>query len=234
MDRRGWLDARDLKDALAFTKPLPGSTVVQVVTFLGWRLAGWPGALVATAAFLIPATAVMTAAAAATFALPDVPWVRGALTGVQVAVVGLLASALSRLARSEAGAPLLAGVLAVSFVAGLFVNAALLIALAAAIARLRADQLTAPSPRSRACRFRVEPGMPADLAHRRPDRFGPGYAAALTWIRKSEAVARSASACVPSTRDAPSTCSAASPVTPELSPTLDTLAEMSRVPHAAA
>jgi len=130
VDRRGWLDARDLKDALAFTKPLPGSTVVQVMTFLGWRLAGWPGALVATTAFLIPAAALMTAAAAATFALPDAPWVRSALTGVQVAVVGLLASALWRLARSEATAPLLAGVLAASFAAGLFVNAALVVALA--------------------------------------------------------------------------------------------------------
>ncbi len=130
VDRRGWLDARDLKDALAFTKPLPGSTVVQVVTFLGWRLAGWPGALVATVAFLTPATVLMTAAAAATFALPDTPWVHGALVGMQVAVVGLLASALWRLARSETKAPLLAGVLAVSFVAGLFVSAALVIALA--------------------------------------------------------------------------------------------------------
>jgi len=139
VDCRGWLDARDLKDALAFTKPLPGSTVVQVVTFLGWRLAGWPGALAATIAFLVPAATLMTAAAAATFVLPDAPWVRGALTGVQVAVVGLLASTLWRLARSEAGVPLLAGVLAVSFAAGLFVNAALVVFLAGAAGVLLAQ-----------------------------------------------------------------------------------------------
>jgi len=47
VERRGWLEACDLKVALAFTKPPPGSTVVQVVTVLGWRLgrhAHLPGA----------------------------------------------------------------------------------------------------------------------------------------------------------------------------------------------
>src|SRR3954462_9752491 len=86
--RRGWLEQRDLSDALSFTKPLPGSTVVQVVTFLGWRLRGWPGALIATVAFLLPATALMVLAAAGAAALPDVAWVRGGLTGLQVAVIG--------------------------------------------------------------------------------------------------------------------------------------------------
>jgi len=143
VERRAWLDVSDLKDALAFTKPLPGSTVVQVVTFLGWRLHGWPGALIATVAFLIPAAAIMTGAAALTFALPDTPAVHGALLGLQVAVVGLLASALWRLARSEAAALLLVTVLALSFAAGFFVNAALIIAVAGlagiALNRLQPD-----------------------------------------------------------------------------------------------
>src|SRR5467141_2574267 len=78
--RRGWLHSSDVTDALAYTKPLPGSTVVQVVTFLGWRMGGWPGAIVAAIAFLLPALALMTVAAAAVLALPDPPWVRGALT----------------------------------------------------------------------------------------------------------------------------------------------------------
>ena len=60
VERRGWLLASDVTEALAYTKPLPGSTVVQVVTFLGWRLGRWPGAIVATIMFLIPAFAIMT------------------------------------------------------------------------------------------------------------------------------------------------------------------------------
>ena len=124
VDRRGWLRSSDVTEALAYTKPLPGSTVVQVVTFLGWRMSGWSGAIVATIAFLLPALALMTVAAAAVLSLPDAPWVRGALTGLQVAVVGVLAAALWHLARSEAGSGLLLVVLLTAFAVGLFVNAA--------------------------------------------------------------------------------------------------------------
>jgi chromate transporter len=133
VERRGWLQPSDITEALAYTKTLPGSTVVQVVTFLGWRVGNWPGAIVATLAFLLPAIVLMTIAAAAVMALPDAPWVRGALTGLQVAVVGLLAAALWHLARSEVGSAPLLTVLLAGFAAGLFVNAAAVVAAAGAI-----------------------------------------------------------------------------------------------------
>lgn len=132
-DRLGWLRPSDVSEALAYTKPLPGSTVVQVVTFLGWRLGGWPGAIVATVMFLLPAAAIMTCAAAAVFALPDVAWVRGGLTGLQVGVVGLLGAAMWRLARSEASTLPLTIMLLAAFGAGLFINAAIVVAAAGVI-----------------------------------------------------------------------------------------------------
>ncbi len=124
---RGWLQSGDVAAALAFTKPLPGSTGVQVVTFLGWRMGGWPGAILATVAFLLPAFAIMTLAAAAVLALPDAPWVRGGLTGLQVAVVGILAGACWRLVRSEATSGLLRVLVLAGFAAGFFVNAAVVV-----------------------------------------------------------------------------------------------------------
>lgn len=133
VERRGWLSPSDLTEALAYTKPLPGSTVLQIVTFVGWRLGGWPAAAVATIMFVLPACAMMTVAAAALFALPDAVWVRGALTGLQVAVVGLLAMAMWQLARSEAGSVPLLVVLVIAFVAGLWVNAALIVVIAGLI-----------------------------------------------------------------------------------------------------
>lgn len=132
-DRLGWIRPSDVSEALAYTKPLPGSTVVQVVTFLGWRLGGWPGAIVATIMFLLPAAVIMTVAAAAVFTLLDAAWVRGALTGLQVAVVGLLGAALWRLARSEAGTLTLTAVLLAAFGAGFFINAAILVGAAGVV-----------------------------------------------------------------------------------------------------
>jgi chromate transport protein ChrA len=86
---------------------------------------------------------VMTVAAAVLFALPDAAWVGAALTGLQVAVVGLLAAALWQLARSEAGSAPLIIVLLAAFAAGLFVNAALVVgaagALGVAVNRIKRD-----------------------------------------------------------------------------------------------
>ena len=127
VERRSWLEPRDLAEALAFTKPLPGSTVVQVVAFLGWRLRRWTGALVATGAFLILPTGLMTAAAIATAALPQVDVVRGALTGLHVTVIGLLVATTWSLVRSEVQTPALRLVLLVAFLAGFWMNAAVLV-----------------------------------------------------------------------------------------------------------
>lgn len=127
VDRRRWLTPADLTDALAFMKPLPGSTVVQVVTFLGWRLRGMAGACCATVAFLVPSAALMIAAAAASAALPQTPWVTGALTGIQVAVAGLLGAALWKLAQSEAAKPTLLAVLVLAAGLGFMANAALVV-----------------------------------------------------------------------------------------------------------
>lgn len=143
VDRQGWLTHADLRDSLTYTKPLPGSTVVQVVTFLGWRLRGTAGAGLATAAFLIPSVLGMTAAAAGSAVLPDIAAVRAGLVGLQVAVVGVLGATTMRLLRSEARSPTTATTAAAAVVAGLFVNAAVvviaagLVAVTASLARQR-------------------------------------------------------------------------------------------------
>ena len=123
VEERGWLEQSEIAAALAFTKTLPGSTGIQVVAYLGWRLRGWPGALLGACAFIAPATLSMIAVAAGSMALPDTAWVKGALTGIQVAVIGLLAASLWRLAQSEAKAPVLMAVLVAAALLGSFLNA---------------------------------------------------------------------------------------------------------------
>jgi chromate transporter len=127
VDQRRWLQQSDISEALAFTKVLPGSTGIQVVAYLGWRMRGWPGALIAATAFIAPATLLMIVVAAGSLALPDTSWVHGALTGIQVGVVGLLAAAMWRLAHSEARSPKLIAVLLAGSVLGFFVHAVIVV-----------------------------------------------------------------------------------------------------------
>jgi chromate transporter len=121
--RRGWIDDADVAEALAITQTLPGSTGVQVVAYLGWKLAGWPGALVAPFSFIAVPALAMIAASAAAAALPDVATIRSALLGIQIAVVGILAANMLQLARAAVKGRGLLLVLAGGLVLGALVSA---------------------------------------------------------------------------------------------------------------
>lgn len=90
VQQRGWLTEADVTEALTYTKLLPGSTVVQVVAYLGWKLGGWLGGAMATIAFLLPAFLLMLSLAASYGFLALNAGVATALTGLTAAVVGLL------------------------------------------------------------------------------------------------------------------------------------------------
>ena len=134
----GWLQPSDVSEGLAFTRALPGSTGIQVVAYLGHRLRGWRGALVAAVSYIAPATLLMILAAAFSLALPDHPAINRALTGLQVGVVGLLAASMWRLAQSEAKDKVRIAVLLACAVLGFFVNAAVVVAAAGTIGALMA------------------------------------------------------------------------------------------------
>jgi chromate transport protein ChrA len=50
VDRRPILTEADVAEAVAAARLLPGSSLIQVVSFLGYRIRGWTGAVVATVA----------------------------------------------------------------------------------------------------------------------------------------------------------------------------------------
>jgi chromate transporter len=99
VDRRGVLTRDDLTEALTYTKALPGSTVVQIVAFLAYRLGGWIGSALATVAYLLPSAAAMTLLAFGYVAVSGLPLVRPAAEGLTGAAVGLLLATAWRLSK---------------------------------------------------------------------------------------------------------------------------------------
>ena len=99
-DRRV-LTANDVAESLTYTKLLPGSTGVQVVGYLGYRLGGWPGAALSTSAFLLPAFLLMLALAMVYEQLTAllVDTATPALRGLTAAVTGVLVATVYRLAK---------------------------------------------------------------------------------------------------------------------------------------
>jgi chromate transporter len=98
---RGVLTGQDVTESLTYTKFLPGSTGVQVIGYLGYRLGGWSGAALATSAFLLPAFILMLVLAilyeeiTALLSETATP----ALRGLTAAVAGVLIATIYRLAK---------------------------------------------------------------------------------------------------------------------------------------
>ena len=149
-DRRV-LTAGDVTESLTYTKLLPGSTGVQVVGYLGYRLGGWSGAALSTSAFLLPAFFLMLVLSivyeemTALFADTAAP----ALRGLTAAVTGVLVATIYRLAKPTI-TTLTGGVVAVAacaFGIVLRINPALIV-LAAGILGILMPQWFVQGPRA--------------------------------------------------------------------------------------
>lgn len=141
-DRRV-LTPDDLTQALTYTKLLPGSTVVQVVSYVGYKIGGWRGSALATASFVFPSALAMVALGALYALAATLPDVAPTITGLVAAVVGILIATLYRLARSNVKEPLTLAIALAAFLVGalLDASAALIVVVAGLIGLVL---LTAP------------------------------------------------------------------------------------------
>ena len=87
----GWLSPSEFADDIALSNALPGPTAPQASAYVGYKLAGWPGALIAVAGTVIPTTVLMLVLIIGFFSIKDNPNMKAAIKGVRPFVVGLLA-----------------------------------------------------------------------------------------------------------------------------------------------
>lgn len=94
VEERRWIDEDRFQHMLAFCMLLPGPEAQQLATYVGWRVRGWAGALIAGWLFVLPGALVVLALSALYVAFGDLPLVAAAFDGVKCAVVALVAEAL--------------------------------------------------------------------------------------------------------------------------------------------
>ena len=87
----GWVTTEEFADGVALANALPGPTAPQASAFVGYKLAGWPGAISAITATVVPATLLMLILISVFFAFKDNLYVKAAISGMRPFVVGLLA-----------------------------------------------------------------------------------------------------------------------------------------------
>lgn len=86
----GWLTQQQLIDAIAIGQVTPGP-VFSAATFIGYVLAGWPGALAATVGIFLPAFVFVAALTPLIPKLRRSAWMAAFLDAINVSAVGLMA-----------------------------------------------------------------------------------------------------------------------------------------------
>jgi chromate transporter len=141
VERLGWLSDQQLLDAVAIGQMTPGP-VFTTATFVGYLVAGVPGAVLATVGIFLPAFVFVALLHPLVPRLRRHPWTAAMLDGVNVAAMGLMAAVTWLLGREAIVDPLTAfiAIAAALLLIRFRVNSAWLV-LAGAIVGLAVNQL---------------------------------------------------------------------------------------------
>jgi chromate transporter len=107
VERLGWLNDKQLIDAVAVGQVTPGP-LFTTATFVGFLVAGLPGAMLATAAIFLPAFVIVALVGPWVGRIRDRPLTAALLDGLNAAAIGLMAAVSIQLATSAVRDPLTA------------------------------------------------------------------------------------------------------------------------------
>jgi chromate transporter len=99
-----WVSPAEFADAVALGNALPGPIAPQVSAYVGYKLAGTPGAVAAAAGTVLPTTVLMLVMVVLFFGVKENPVVASMLRAVRPVVVGLLLWTAYDMGRSVLGA----------------------------------------------------------------------------------------------------------------------------------
>ena len=133
---KGWLNQKEFLDGLALCQMVPGATVVQLATYVGYRLRRTPGALAAAASFILPAFVLMLGLSALYFTYGNIAWVKSVSRGLGAVVIALLLQAVWHLGRNVSKHWLDVGIALLALLALWFQANYILVFVAAGLLRL--------------------------------------------------------------------------------------------------
>ena len=99
IEMRNWLTTKEFIDILVVAEMTPGPIAVNSATFIGYKLAGFWGALFATIGVVLPTFLAILLIAAFFYTYRTHPLVEATFRGIRPAVIGLITAALFSLAK---------------------------------------------------------------------------------------------------------------------------------------
>ena len=152
VEKRHWVNQQEFDEAVMVGQIMPGPIAVDAITHMGYRLRGWPGAILSWFTFILPSFLLMVALTLFYMRYGGIPHVVGIFKGLGAGVVAVIAVAAWRMGKPHLKNVKTAFLMVAALLALLLlqVNVVLLIILAGligmAIFRKPSDLKPAPKP----------------------------------------------------------------------------------------
>jgi len=88
-----WLTLTEFTDLITIAEMTPGPISINSATFVGIRIAGIPGAIIATIGCVLPSCVIVSLLAWVYFKYSELTVIQGILSGLRPTIVALIASA---------------------------------------------------------------------------------------------------------------------------------------------
>lgn len=93
VDYHNWLSLSEFIDLISISEMTPGPIAINAATFVGFRLAGFWGALIATIGTLLPSVLFVSILGFIYFRYKDIEFMKGILSSLRPAIVALILTA---------------------------------------------------------------------------------------------------------------------------------------------
>ena len=97
VENKGWATEEELADYFAIGQCTPGVIAVNTATFIGQKLKGTAGAIMATLGVVFPSVVIISLLAGVIEAFSHIVWVQNAFGGIRVCVCVLILNAVVKL-----------------------------------------------------------------------------------------------------------------------------------------
>jgi chromate transporter len=121
-ENKHWAEPAELMDYYAIGQCTPGVIAVNCSTFLGNKVKGISGGIVATLGMVFPSLVIITVIAAVISNFAELMWVQNAFAGIRVCVCVLILNAVIKLWKAAVIDPATTAIFAVVFLGSVFLS----------------------------------------------------------------------------------------------------------------
>lgn len=98
--KRKWLKTEDVADSITVSGSIPGAVAINAATFIGYRIAGFSGAIMALLGIFLPSFFLMIGLSIVYMQIKDNPKIEAAFLSIRATVVALIVYAAIKIGKT--------------------------------------------------------------------------------------------------------------------------------------